>query len=149
MLQVINEGNQALVRATGRPNYLQHVCQIVVEAGGIAWPGWDWPNRTRSHCAVRPVAAAGHDEGYLDTANITWADTERRGPTGTAIRTGQPAISRNILTDPHYTPWRIKPSNAAMLSRLRCRYCPTAWPLECWKSIPPSRTPLTRKRSDC
>ena len=38
---------------------------------------------------------------------ITWADSERgRGPTGTAIRTGQPSICRNMLTDPTFLPWR-------------------------------------------
>ena len=108
MLQVINEANQSLVRATGEAELLQHVCRIIVEVGGyrLAWVGIAERDEATLR-AVRPVAAAGHDEGYLDTADITWADTERgRGPTGTAIRTGQPAISRNILTDPHYAPWR-------------------------------------------
>jgi len=46
---------------------------------------------------VRPVAQAGFEKGYLKTANITWADTERgRGPTGTAIRTGKPQMCTNI-----------------------------------------------------
>ncbi len=108
MLQVINEANQALVRATGETELLQHVCRVIVEVGGyrLAWVGIAEQDEATLR-AVRPVAAAEHDEGYLDTADITWADTERgRGPTGAAIRTGQPAISRNILTDPHYAPWR-------------------------------------------
>ena len=56
---------------------------------------------------VRPVAHAGFEKGYLETLNITWADTERgRGPTGTAIRTGQVSTCRNMLTDPKFKPWR-------------------------------------------
>jgi PAS domain S-box-containing protein len=56
---------------------------------------------------VRPVAHAGFEEGYLETMRLTWADSERgRGPTGTAIRTGQPSICRNMLTDPAFLPWR-------------------------------------------
>jgi PAS domain S-box-containing protein/putative nucleotidyltransferase with HDIG domain len=56
---------------------------------------------------VCPVAHAGYDKGYLDTLNITWADTERgRSPTGRAIRTGKHFIYRNILTDPDYALWR-------------------------------------------
>jgi putative nucleotidyltransferase with HDIG domain len=53
---------------------------------------------------VRPVAWAGHEAGYLETAQISWADTERgRGPTGTAIRTGEPQINRNFATSPQMT----------------------------------------------
>jgi len=56
---------------------------------------------------VRPVAHAGIEEGYLETARITWADTVRgRGPTGTAIRTGRPSGCQNILEDPRLVPWR-------------------------------------------
>jgi putative methionine-R-sulfoxide reductase with GAF domain len=29
-----------------------------------------------------------------------------RGPTGTAIRTGKVSMCRNMLTDPHFAPWR-------------------------------------------
>jgi len=38
---------------------------------------------------------------------LLWADSERgRGPTVTAIRTGQPVVARDILTDPAFAPWR-------------------------------------------
>ena len=38
---------------------------------------------------------------------LTWADVEQgRGPTGTAIRTGKPAITRDTQTDPGFAPWR-------------------------------------------
>jgi len=120
MLQVINEANQALVRAAGEAELLQRVCQIIVEVGGyrMAWVGIAEQDEATLR-AVRPVAAAGHDEGYLDTANITWADTERgRGPTGTAIRTGQPAISRNISTDPDYAPWREQALQSGYVSTI-------------------------------
>jgi PAS domain S-box-containing protein len=56
---------------------------------------------------VRPAAQAGYEQGYLETLNVTWADTERgRGPTGTAIRTGQSSMCRNMQTDPRFAPWR-------------------------------------------
>jgi sigma-B regulation protein RsbU (phosphoserine phosphatase) len=55
------------------------------------------------------VAQAGFEEGYLDTLNITWADTERgRGPTGTCIRTGTTQVVNNIATDPKMIPWRTE-----------------------------------------
>ena len=56
---------------------------------------------------VRPVAHAGFEEGYLQTVSFTWADTELgRGATGTAIRTGRPAVGRDFRTDPCLAPWR-------------------------------------------
>jgi PAS domain S-box-containing protein len=53
------------------------------------------------------VAQAGVEAGYLATANVTWADSERgRGPTGTSIRTRRAVVVRDIATDPGMAPWR-------------------------------------------
>ncbi len=98
--------NQEMVRATDETALLQAICTIAVEHGGyrLAWVGFAEQDEAKS---VRPVAHAGFDEDYPDTVNITWADTERGcGPTGTAIRTGQPVLARNIPTDPAFGPWR-------------------------------------------
>jgi len=105
-LRMISDCNQALFRATNEVDLLQTICNITVNRGGyrMAWVGFAEQNPTKS---VRPVAQAGFEEGYLDTVNITWADTERgRGPTGKAIRTGQHVIACNIPTEPGYDPWR-------------------------------------------
>ena len=43
----------------------------------------------------------------MQTLKVSWADVERgRGPVGTAIRTGKPAITRDTKTDPGFAPWR-------------------------------------------
>lgn len=56
---------------------------------------------------VKPVARAGFEEGYLSSIKATWDDTEYgNGPTGTAIKTGQPFVMRDIENDPRYSPWR-------------------------------------------
>jgi len=105
-LRMISECNQALVRATGEAQLLKAICSLLVESGGyrMAWVGFAEQDQARS---VRVAAQAGFEAGYLDAANITWADEERgRGPTGTAIRTAKPVIARNILTDPAFGPWR-------------------------------------------
>ncbi len=105
-LRVIGECNQLLARATTEERLLRRICDLLVEDGGyrMAWVGLAEHDEARS---VRPVAQAGFEEGYLRTVNITWADTERgRGPTGTAIRTGQSVIARQIPDDPAYDPWR-------------------------------------------
>ena len=94
------------MHATDEPAFLEQVCRIITEDCGHAmvWIGFAENDENKT---VRPVASAGFEEGYLETMRITWADNERgRGPTGTAIRTGQPSICRNMLTDPAFLPWR-------------------------------------------
>ena len=103
-LKALRNSGQALVRAVGEAQYLEEVCRIVVEDCGHAmvWVGNVEADENKS---VRPVAYSGFEEGYLESLNITWADTERgRGPTGTAIRTGNPCMCRNVLTDPRLAP---------------------------------------------
>ena len=47
------------------------------------------------------------EEGYLEAAQVSWADTERgRGPTGRCIRSGEPVVARRLTTYPDYDPWR-------------------------------------------
>jgi PAS domain S-box-containing protein/putative nucleotidyltransferase with HDIG domain len=106
MLQVISQANEALVRAVDEGELMQRVCQILVDVGGyrLAWIGMARQDEART---VSAVAVAGFDAGYVASAEITWANTERGGgPTGTAIRTGQMVLVQDILQDPGYEPWR-------------------------------------------
>jgi PAS domain S-box-containing protein len=105
-LTALSNSSKAMMRATNESEYLKEVCKIVVEDCGhkMVWIGFAEEDEGKT---VRPVAHAGFEEGYLETLRITWADTERgRGPTGTAIRTGKVSMCRNMLTDPHFAPWR-------------------------------------------
>ncbi len=117
-LRTLSSANQAVVRAHTEAELLDNVCRAVVEEGGyrLAWIGYAEKDREKK---VRPTAQAGYEEGYLETLKITWADKKRgRGPTGTAIRTGQPAMARNILTDPQFAPWRQEASKRGYASSL-------------------------------
>lgn len=105
-LTSLGKSSQAMMRARSEDLYLQEVCRIIVEDCGhsMVWIGFTENDETK---IVRPVASAGFEAGYLETLDITWADTERgRGPTGTAIRTGRPARCHNMLADPAFKPWR-------------------------------------------
>ncbi len=105
-LRALSNINQAMMRTTDEAGFMNDVCQIVVKDCGHAmvWIGLAEQDDGKT---VRPVAHAGFEKGYLESLNITWADTERgRGPTGTAIRTGQMSTCRNMLTDPKFKPWR-------------------------------------------
>lgn len=117
-LRTLSECNQALVRATDEPTLLQDVCRIVVEIGGYraAWIGFAEQDESKR---VRPVAQAGYSQDYLQSIQITWSDTELgRGPTGTAIRTGQACIAQDIVNDPNYQLWRDAASRCGCASSI-------------------------------
>lgn len=98
--------NSILVHADEEARLFADICRLAVETGGylMAWVGFPEHDEGRT---VRPVAEAGFEEGYLQNANISWADNERgRGPTGTAIRTGKLQVNQNFLTNPAMIPWR-------------------------------------------
>ena len=105
-LKAITECRQALIRATDETELLNEVCRIIVEVGGyrMAWVGYAESDANQS---VRPMAQTGFDEGYVEQLNLTWADkAQGRGPAGSAIRLGKPAVVRDILTDRNFDPWR-------------------------------------------
>ncbi|MBI5767318.1 MAG: PAS domain S-box protein [Verrucomicrobia bacterium] len=107
-LRALSHTNHALVHATDELGFLREVCRIIVEDGGyrLAWVGYPEHDEHRS---VRPVAHHGTHttSDYVATLKITWADEPRgHGPTGVAIRTGQPAFSSDFGADPKVAPWR-------------------------------------------
>jgi PAS domain S-box-containing protein len=107
-LRMLSACNHALIHAENEESLLNSICQIIVEAGGyrLAWVGFKEKDQEKT---VRPVAQAGYEEGYLESLHITWANRERgRGPTGRAIRSGEPSIAKDILNDPSFAPWRAE-----------------------------------------
>jgi|GEM_PF-4498694 len=105
-LLMVSRCNEELVQAEDETKLLQDICRTVVGVGGyrMAWVGFAEKDEA---CSVRPAAYAGYEEGYLETAKITYKNDERgQEPTGRAIRSGKPVICRNMLTDPTYAPWR-------------------------------------------
>ncbi|VAX33902.1 Two-component system sensor histidine kinase/response regulator hybrid [hydrothermal vent metagenome] len=107
-LKVLSECNQIIVRVRDEPALLSEICKVFVDVGGycLAWVGFTDRDEEKT---VRLMAQAGYEEGYIETLNITWADTDRgRGPTGTAIRTGKVSINRDVLSNPDYALWRLE-----------------------------------------
>jgi PAS domain S-box-containing protein len=106
-LRLVSNSNFTLVHLTDEATVLSEVCRIAVEVGGykMAWVGFAEEDEGKT---VRPVAHAGFEKGYLESVTITWAEEEAtgRGPTGIAIRTGQPCVARNIPGHPDFVPWR-------------------------------------------
>ena len=105
-LRARSECGKAMLQAEEEVPFLERACSILVKEGGyrFAWVASAVQDEAKS---VRPVAQAGFEEGYLETLQLTWADTERgRGPTGISLRTRQRCVNRNIATDPAMAPWR-------------------------------------------
>ena len=119
ILKALKDSSLAMIHATSEARYLAEVCKVVVEDCGHAmvWIGFAEEQDRR----VRPAAYSGFEEGYLDTLRITWAETDRgRGPTGTAIRTGQPGRLPGHPHRPCTCP--MAPGSArARVSLLGCR----------------------------
>ena len=105
-LKLLSDCNMALVHAAEESNLLSEICRLIVEQGGycMAWVGFAEHDAEKS---VRPVAQYGDARNYLGGMRICWADTEQgRGPTGTAIRTGQTDVNQDYQTNPRVLPWR-------------------------------------------
>jgi PAS domain S-box-containing protein len=105
-LKTLSECNQILVQAADEPDLLHKICQAILEFGGyrLAWIGFVNQGDEKT---VLPVAQAGFEQGYLDTINIAWDQTEQGGGlVGTTVRTGKACIVRNILTAPEFACWR-------------------------------------------
>lgn len=105
-LATLSAANHALIRANEEVELLEDLCRAAVEQGGyvMAWVGYVQQDAAQS---VVPVAHVGFEQGYLETVNITWADSERgRGPVGRAVRHGRTQVVQDIPADPSMSPWR-------------------------------------------
>ena len=105
-LRILSDTNQALIHIPDEATLLNEICRIAVDVGGyrLAWIGFAQHDEAKT---LRPVAHAGFDSGYIESAKVTWADNEHgRGPGGAAIRTGRPCMARNIPEDTDFAPWR-------------------------------------------
>ncbi|MDR3556299.1 MAG: ATP-binding protein [Syntrophobacteraceae bacterium] len=107
-LSLLSRCNKVVVRAVNEPELLHVVCRQIIEVGGyrFAWVGFAEDDEDKT---IRPVAHCGYEDGYLETIKVNWAEAEsetNRSAGAIAIRTGEPVVSQNILSDPKFTAWR-------------------------------------------
>ena len=106
-LRAVSACNEAIFRAQTEADLLNAVCALIVEIGEyrMAWIGYANDDAAKS---AKPVAMHGIEEGYLQGREFSWDENNPagRGPTGTAIRSGQSQINQNFLTNPALGPWR-------------------------------------------
>ncbi|OUR63963.1 hypothetical protein A9Q79_09450 [Methylophaga sp. 42_25_T18] len=105
-LKVLRECNQILFLAEKEQDLLDEVCRIIVEAGGyrLAWVGY--PNND-IHKSIQPVAYCGYESAYLESQQLSWADSEQgQSPAGLAIRTAKSFVIRDIQKHSDFIHWR-------------------------------------------
>ncbi len=105
-LHTLSVCNEALVRAVNEEELLQRVCDAVVNVGGyrMAWVGYAGHD---AGLAVRPMAWAGAENGFLRDARFGWGtDEQGKGVTGTAIRLNQPIVMADLESPDYDFPHR-------------------------------------------
>jgi signal transduction histidine kinase/CheY-like chemotaxis protein len=103
---MMSAAHKAVVEATDEQSLFQAMCDVIVEHGGyrMAWVGLAENDDGKT---IRPIAHAGHEDGYLSTARISWGEGALgSGPSGMAVRTGQPQTNNDFLTNRLVHPWR-------------------------------------------
>ncbi len=105
-LRAISDCNQILVRAEEEQTLVDSICRIICDEAGyrMAWVGYAEDDETKT---LYPVAWAGEENGYMETRQFTWADTEyERSSSGIAIRTGEIACVDDFVSDTRVAAWR-------------------------------------------
>ncbi|HEY4415348.1 MAG TPA: PAS domain S-box protein [Verrucomicrobiae bacterium] len=97
--------NVLIVHESNRQQMFETVCDIAVRIGKfrMAWIGLV----DEAAQILKPVAAAGELNGYLDNINIDLTDPVRSsGISGQAAKTGEHQVCNDIEQEPLMEPWR-------------------------------------------
>jgi PAS domain S-box-containing protein len=129
LLDALGTATRAVAGAADRAALLDGACRALAGRGGfaMAWIGADedgdgWLER---------LAVAGDDSGYTNGIRISADDIpEGRGPTGTALRTGETFVCNDVASDDRIVPWRERLLTAGFRSSaaspIRSRRVPCA-----------------------
>jgi len=110
----LSQCNKAIAHCASEQALFAQICRTAVELGGmkLAWIGIT----DIETGIVRPGASFGDDTGYLEKLDISVsADGPLgRGPTGVAIREGQPVWCQDFLNDPLTAVWHGRAAHAGL-----------------------------------
>jgi diguanylate cyclase (GGDEF)-like protein/PAS domain S-box-containing protein len=108
-LRMLSAVSQATREANSEAELLQRACDIVVGTGGYTF-AWIAGKAFDPEKRVALLASAGKPEirQRFDDNIVSWdADHPRgQGTVGRALRSGEPCIVRDVLSDPNYAAWR-------------------------------------------
>jgi PAS domain S-box-containing protein len=115
---VLLRSHDALITIKKPDILLREVCRLLVEDAGypLAWVGRAEDDAEKSVC---PVARYGDNSDYLDDIKISWDDVPSgKGPSGTAIRTGEPVVFMDLSTNPNFEDFREAALKRGFLSSI-------------------------------
>lgn len=107
-LRTLSAGNRTMLRATDEPDLLSSMCEAIVAAGAYDMAAV-WYRSDDEARSLQPMAENGYPPGLagLRALNTSWADNAHgQGAVGTAVRTGEAQVVRDIQTDPGYAQWQ-------------------------------------------
>jgi two-component system cell cycle sensor histidine kinase/response regulator CckA len=105
-LRTLSACSQALAQAGSEQELLQQICDIIVRVGGYRMAFIAYAEQDEDK-TVRPMAHAGHGDGYLEGIALKWSDTPGgRGPAGAAIRENRICAITDTANDVSFEPWR-------------------------------------------
>ncbi len=110
--------NDSLVRSVDESSLLQEICGNILTAGEyrMVWVGYVEHDEAKT---IRPMAWAGHEDGFFHTARYTWSDSEQgAGPSGRAVRSGGPCVVADTAVDPLLGPWREEAARHSFVSAI-------------------------------
>jgi diguanylate cyclase (GGDEF)-like protein/PAS domain S-box-containing protein len=105
-LRMLSGCSQALVHAPDEADLLDSTCWTLLNLGGyeVVAVGLAQDDAAKS---VDIAMQATRQRVHPDLLRFTWGqDPLGLGPTGTAIRTGRPAVAAGIAADAHMAPWQ-------------------------------------------
>lgn len=114
-LAALNTASNTLILITDLRGIYQEICDIMISVFDLrmVWLG----TVEESAYEVRPVAYAGHEEGYLEAIRIRRDDSPLGlGPTGMAVKTK--AIAAMQSADPAFAPWRAEAQKRGYLASM-------------------------------
>ncbi len=105
LLRAIRAINSLILAERDGSKLLEKACRSLTTTRGyrMAWIGLIEEGTKR----VDPVTQAGFENGYLEQITVTWDDAPTgQGPTGRALKTGEPSVMRDIQSAVEFEPWR-------------------------------------------
>jgi PAS domain S-box-containing protein len=103
---VLSRCNRDLARATDEMELLSAFCRTMVDVGGYSFACVCYAQQDKAK-GVRLMAYAGHTDDEFSVIATGWSDMAApHSPGGTAIRSGEPVVLRDIEKDPRFPLWR-------------------------------------------
>jgi PAS domain S-box-containing protein/putative nucleotidyltransferase with HDIG domain len=98
MFRTIIRCNESLVRASDEIELCTQMCSKLIQHGGFKMAVVGYLGGGED-VRMLPRAWAGVGDATLDELRATWADPDGPGTVGTAMRTGEPSVCRDVAHD--------------------------------------------------